>query len=176
MFRYRSLRQEVLGNDAVDVVDQSEPTSDLWRGRRISISATNEVGDNLTNDGVHEVHHHKRPRLVNRTRNTVLHASPHWATSQVAWTFGLMFHATRDCALIFHRQTPIAIRIHSFFVRGALDILILDETMRVSAMREGLLPFRYWNSQRRSNTFIELASGTIRRTGTEIGDVIDLPG
>ncbi|HIE51557.1 MAG TPA: DUF192 domain-containing protein [Armatimonadetes bacterium] len=58
--------------------------------------------------------------------------------------------------------------IHMFFVRFPIDVLFLDEELRVLEAVSELLPNRikaHW----RASSVLELPAGTIARTGTAVG-------
>jgi uncharacterized membrane protein (UPF0127 family) len=70
--------------------------------------------------------------------------------------------------LIFPTQA-----VHSFGMNYAIDLVFVDRNARVVGLRRALRPNRlsrlYWRAQ----FVIELPTGTIDRTRTEVGDVIE---
>lgn len=62
----------------------------------------------------------------------------------------------------------------SFFMRFPIDVLFLDQDRRVLHMLPNLVPWRTSRIVRGSKQVIELPAGMIERTGTQVGDVIDI--
>lgn len=64
--------------------------------------------------------------------------------------------------------------IHTFGVRIAIDVLILDSNNHVAVIRHSLPPnrFLFWNPI--YNRVIELPPGTIMKRGITVGDQIAL--
>jgi uncharacterized membrane protein (UPF0127 family) len=60
--------------------------------------------------------------------------------------------------------------VHMHWMRYALDVAFLDEEDRVVALYHGLKPWRFSKSHKDAVCAIELRTGTLERTGTEIGD------
>jgi uncharacterized membrane protein (UPF0127 family) len=62
--------------------------------------------------------------------------------------------------------------IHTFFMAYPIDVLFLDRHRRVIHLYKSLPPNRISRIVRRAYSVIELPSGTIEQTGTEIGDLL----
>jgi uncharacterized protein len=62
----------------------------------------------------------------------------------------------------------------SFFMRFPIDVLFLDETGRVIHLVERLRPWRASRIVRGSKRVVELPEGTIAKTGTRLGDQIEI--
>jgi uncharacterized membrane protein (UPF0127 family) len=62
--------------------------------------------------------------------------------------------------------------VHSFWMRFSIDVVFLDQHYRVVHLVESLKPFRISKHLSRARSVIELPVGTIRATGTQIGDEI----
>lgn len=62
--------------------------------------------------------------------------------------------------------------IHTFFLKFPIDIMIIDKNYKLVAYKKNLKPNRifFWNI--RFNLVIELPSGSIKKSKTEIGDII----
>jgi uncharacterized membrane protein (UPF0127 family) len=65
--------------------------------------------------------------------------------------------------------------IHMFSVRFPLDILFLDEELRIVGAAPELPPNRI-RGQRGACSVLELPAGTIARTGTQVGHVVSFTG
>ncbi len=66
--------------------------------------------------------------------------------------------------------------IHMFFMRYPLDVIFTDRAGRVLFMYRGIAPWRVGRIVKGAHTAIELACGTIERTGTQLGDVVTVSG
>lgn len=64
--------------------------------------------------------------------------------------------------------------IHMFFMRYAIDAIFVDEHRRVVKLVENLKPWRVVWWARGARDCIELPVGTIARTGTQVGDQLEL--
>src|SRR5436190_23684555 len=60
--------------------------------------------------------------------------------------------------------------VHTFGMLFRFDLLLIDKNYRVVGLRERLCPFWMTWPNFRAKTVLELAAGTIARSGTEIGD------
>lgn len=116
----------------------------------------------------------RRMAVSNRSRRRVLAAHAHHACSFRERFFGLM--GRRDLpegsGLLF---APCR-GVHTHFMRFPIDLVfvaIAPGGGRVLHVREAMRPFRAdWTS---SDLVIELPAGTVARTGTTVGDLLDLP-
>ncbi len=59
-----------------------------------------------------------------------------------------------------------------FFMRYPLDVIFLDKSGAVIFMYHGIKPWRVGRIVKGARTAIELPTGTIARTGTEVGDTL----
>jgi uncharacterized protein len=62
--------------------------------------------------------------------------------------------------------------IHTHFMRFAIDLIYLDETDRVCAIRSDMPPWRI--DLRSAAAVIEARAGTVRAAGVEVGDQLRL--
>lgn len=108
-------------------------------------------------------------KVINTTRGTVLHANVRTARTFTEKSEGLL-KSTADAALFFRTRWGI----HTFSMKFPIDCLVMDEEMKVVALRENLAPGRFFFWNPRYHNVLELPAGTIGRTGTEIGDAIEL--
>ena len=113
--------------------------------------------------------------IRNLTRGTTLHERPRWALTPWQQARGLLFRRPRDDAIIFLFLPARPVTLHMWFVFGPIDVLALDGTGRVVALKERFLPWAFWRTGAAVSTVLELPDGTIARTRTNVGDVIGLP-
>lgn len=62
--------------------------------------------------------------------------------------------------------------VHSFFMKFAIDVLYLDREKKVKKAVRSMVPWRFSGCLSAHST-LELAAGTIDRTGTQPGDLLD---
>lgn len=107
-------------------------------------------------------------RLVNLRRGRILASQIHPAD-----TFSKRFKG-----LCLRRKFPVGEAlwlspcrsIHTLGMRFPIDALFLDDRLRVVDVRESIEPGRLVRPVPRASSVVELPAGTVRHTGTEIGD------
>ncbi len=111
-------------------------------------------------------------RAVNRTRGSVLVKDGKTAASPWARLRGLLGHAPLKPGegMLLRGEKAI----HTFGMGFAIDVLFLDRTGLVVRIYNSMPPLRATRYVLRSADVLELPAGTIERTGTLVGDVIEL--
>ncbi len=109
--------------------------------------------------------------LVNATQKTVLTNQCRFANTFWKRLVGLLNRRSLRTGegLLLDR----CYGIHTIGMRFAIDVLFLDQDLRVLRTVEALPPFRSC-AVKRAVYVLELPVGTIRRTRTEAGDQIQL--
>ena len=64
--------------------------------------------------------------------------------------------------------------IHTHGMAFSIDVLFLDRERTVVGAEENLAPGRFAAIRWKAKTVLELPAGTVRRTGTRLGDRIDI--
>lgn len=59
--------------------------------------------------------------------------------------------------------------IHTFGMSFPIDVIFMDATLRVVAVREGITPWRATGFVREAASVLELPTGAIRRVGVAVG-------
>jgi uncharacterized protein len=113
--------------------------------------------------------------IRNLTRDVMLHPAAEVAANAWRHALGFMFRRPADRAIVFVFAAPREVVVHTYFVRGALDVLVLDFEHHVLAMEEKLAPWRVWSAGVRARIVVELPAGTLAASKTEIGDRLELP-
>ena len=111
-------------------------------------------------------------RAVNVTRDMVVAARVIWAGSGETRRRGLLDHdslGADEGMYIVPTQW-----IHMFGMKFPIDVAFLAEDGRVLHIHHGLKPYRLSRIVWRAEGALELAAGTLRSTGTAVGDVIEL--
>lgn len=66
--------------------------------------------------------------------------------------------------------------IHMFFMRFPIDVLYVDRSQRVVGLHHALAPWWLGRLYRHAHFVVELPAGTLRATGTEVGDQLTVSG
>jgi uncharacterized membrane protein (UPF0127 family) len=69
---------------------------------------------------------------------------------------------------------PGCASIHSFFMKFSIDVLFLDEDMRITKKIDSLRPWRVALAPPRTRHTLELPRGVLRNFGLNVGDTITL--
>ena len=64
--------------------------------------------------------------------------------------------------------------IHTFFMRMPIDVVYLDKSNRVLRADATMKPWRFGPIVWKAKTVVELPAGTIERTGTKAGDLLQV--
>ena len=113
-------------------------------------------------------------KVINKTSRKTIAGSAKMCLSQMAKARGLMFsRPLKDRALIFVFRKQKRVALHMLFVFFPIDIMFLDEKQRVIELRESVKPFTtFIKSRKKVGWVVELPNGTIKRSKTKIGDLI----
>ena len=104
--------------------------------------------------------------ILNKTKNTVI---------------ADIFSAKRGFGKIrglVNKEKPEAIilttrfGIHTFLVKFPIDILILDKNKKVISLRKNLKPNRIFLWNPLYNIVVELPSGALEKSKTQVGDIL----
>ena len=85
-----------------------------------------------------------------------------------------MFRKPRSEGVIFLFMPARKDVLQMWFVFGSIDVLVLDESGKVLALRT-LKPWRMWAPKLLASYILEVPEGTIASSRTEVGDIIALP-
>ncbi len=108
----------------------------------------------------------------NTERNSVLGEAIEVASSSVQKVKGLL---GRDCladgqGLLFKHCASL----HTFFMQFPIDIIFADKKGKVLKVAPDVRPFKLVAAPLRSFYAIELPTGAIERSGTRVGDHLEL--
>jgi uncharacterized membrane protein (UPF0127 family) len=107
----------------------------------------------------------------NATRDTTLATRVEWAGTSESRRLGLL---GRD---LLHPGEGIYLVpcqwIHMFGMKFAIDVAFRGRSGVVLAVHEGLRPWRLSRLVLRAEGVLELPAGTLRRSGTAVGDVLE---
>ena len=66
--------------------------------------------------------------------------------------------------------------IHTQFMGFPIDVLYVDKGLRVVAMDQAMVPWRFGRIHRGARFVVELPAGTLAATGTQPGDQLQVEG
>ena len=111
--------------------------------------------------------------IKNTTKNTLIEDNAKFCDDNLSKFIGLMFSKKRKRALIFKFKKEKIISLHMLFVFYTIDVIFLDKSKIVVDKKENFRPFAFYKSKKKGMYAVELPSGIIKRTKTEIGDKIN---
>lgn len=108
-----------------------------------------------------------RTFIINRT-GAPLAANVVRADRWLSRVMGLMFRARLEPGEAL--WIPRCSLVHTCFMRFRIDLVFLDESLRVTRIAESVGPFRARAGGRDARSVLELAAGTVSRLGLRAGD------
>ena len=122
-------------------------------------------------------------KITNTTRNAqkpkafgaqgkVIAANAELCTSLFSKAKGLMFSKKSEKALVFDFGKEKRIDLHMLFVFYPIDVIFLNNKLKVVELKENFMPFTFYLSRKKARYVIETNSGKIRETGTKLGNKI----
>lgn len=103
-------------------------------------------------------------------KNDALISEPRVAKSQWDKARGLMFAKPHD--VLFHFPAEERLKFHMVFVFYPIDIVFLDDALRVVDLKPRFMPFTVYYSKARSSTVLESYDGFIDEHGISLGDML----
>ena len=111
-------------------------------------------------------------RVTNTTRSTLVGDSIELANTSLTRMFGLLGRRGLDAGSgLWIRPSS---GVHTFFMAFAIDVVGLDKELRVVRLWPNLIPYRLTSVSTKIRSVIELPSGTIQQTQTQLGDQIEI--
>ena len=107
--------------------------------------------------------------LYNSTRKTILSRDLKKAVGFLDSALGLL-NSSNPRSMLFESR----LGIHTFFMKEAIDVIVMDKHFVVQQLRSSLKPFRiyFWNPV--YSYVIELPGGTISKSKTLKSDTLKL--
>ncbi len=109
--------------------------------------------------------------ITNKTRKTIIAETHYNFKSPVSRAIGLMF-AMNPKNLVFIFKKERIVPLHMFFVIFPIDVLFIDKNKKVVEIKENFRPFRSYIPKAKAKYVIELPKGAVKKSKTEIGDII----
>lgn len=112
--------------------------------------------------------------IKNKTKKKIICNNSTIVSSTLSKAVGLMFSKKKeDFGLVFVFSRPVRADLHMFFVFYPIDVLFLDENMKVAEIKGNFRPFTFYSPKTKSKFVIELPEGSIKKSGTELSDQIE---
>lgn len=111
-------------------------------------------------------------KVVNQTRRTTVGESIELAGTSFTRMWGLLGRSGLSAGGGLW-ITPSS-GVHTLGMKFAIDVVGLDKQMRVVKLWHNLVPFRMTSISFKTRSVIELAAGSIREVGIEVGDVLTI--
>ncbi len=111
--------------------------------------------------------------IINKTKDSVLAESFEECRTFWQQTWGMMFRK-QVVPLVFVFQREQLVKLHSWFCPDNMDLVFLDENWEVVELQPEWETRSSYASQRQCLFLLELPRGTIWRTNTQVGDVVQL--
>lgn len=111
--------------------------------------------------------------IINRTRDVVLAESFEECATFWQQLRGMMFR--KDIVpLVFRFPKEQTVDLHSFFCPGPMDLLFLDETWEVVEIHSEWQPRSKYKNRYPAMFLLELPPGTVWKSNTQVGDVVQI--
>lgn len=107
----------------------------------------------------------------NSTRNAVLSSRTRVANTMASRMVGLLSSKGLDDGEGLWIEPCNS--IHTWFMRFTIDAVFLDKEGRVVKLAARMKPWRLTRIARKARGVLELPAGTIERTGTQVGDLVE---
>ena len=107
----------------------------------------------------------------NQTRNQVLSERTRIANTMISRMVGLL--STKSLTDGEGLWIEPCNSIHTWFMRFTIDAVFLDKQGSVVKLKARMKPWKMTLISRKARGVLELPAGTIERTGTQMGDVIE---
>ena len=111
-------------------------------------------------------------RVTNLTRGSSVGETVELADTSMTRMFGLLGRSGLDAGGgLWIRPSS---GVHTFFMRFRIDVIGLDRELKVIKLWRCLAPFRVTSVSVKMHSVIELPCGTIKRTETQLGDMLEV--
>ncbi len=110
--------------------------------------------------------------IVNLTRNTWMATKVRKAETFLTRLIGLLLRRSLGPEEALWMVPSKG--IHTLGMRFPIDVVFLDQKNRVIALRSGMPPCRTTAVYLKARSALELPNGTIKKSHTEIGDLLEI--
>ncbi|MBI2573546.1 DUF192 domain-containing protein [Candidatus Woesearchaeota archaeon] len=92
--------------------------------------------------------------IENLTQKSIISKHERYATGFFSWMRGLMFRSQQNLVMEFPVSRGIS--LHMWFVFFPIDVLIVDEEMKIVEVKRNFQPWQMWQSSVKGKYVIEL--------------------
>ena len=93
--------------------------------------------------------------ILNHTKNKVISPKEKVCKSILSQMIGLMFHRKQNLLMVFPQERKV--QLHNFFVFYPIDVLLVDEKMKVVEIKRNFRPFTFFTPKNKCKYLIELS-------------------
>jgi len=120
--------------------------------------------------------------IRNKTKNVTLATEIEFANSMFSKARGLMFRSAlpNGKSMLFTFGSEDHVGIWMLFMRFPIDLVYLDSRKRIISIYENIKPinlnpntWKVYYPNTPAKYVLELSQGTVKKTGTELGDILD---
>jgi uncharacterized protein len=112
--------------------------------------------------------------IINETKKTIICKEEKILSNIFQKAKGLMFTTKIKNPLVFVFNEEKKISFHMFFVFYNIDLIFIDSKYKVVEIKESFKPFTFYKGKNKAKYILELKEGTIKKTKTNIGDIINI--
>ncbi|MDP4012009.1 MAG: DUF192 domain-containing protein [Candidatus Nanoarchaeia archaeon] len=109
--------------------------------------------------------------IINKTRDIRIADSYIKCDSFFSKLIGMMFKSKAE-PLIFFNKHENKLNLHSFFC-PEMDLIFLNWNYKIIEIKENWKPWGFYQSKNKVKYLLELPAGTISKSKTEVGDIIE---
>lgn len=115
-------------------------------------------------------------RLIHKKSDDILAENVEVADSFWKRFRGLMLRKNfeKGDALLFKFPEERKFGIHTFFLFFYIDLIYLDEDLKVLEIKKDLPPFRFYNPEKKAHKLVELRGGTLENKNIEEGEKLKI--
>ncbi len=111
--------------------------------------------------------------IKNSTKNTIIASKTKLCKSLWAMASGLMFTSPiKDKGLVFFMPKFESVSFHMCFVFYSIDVIFLDDKMKVVELKENFKPFTFYKTKKSVKYAVEVSKGTIKKSKTKLRDLV----
>ncbi len=107
--------------------------------------------------------------IKNKTKNTIISKDFKLLKGFLSKSKGLINSDSAKTVVFYTR-----LGIHTFGVKYPIDVIIVDKKFEVVSIRENLQPNRMYLWNPKYNLVVELENGAVKRSQTEINDLLEI--
>lgn len=104
--------------------------------------------------------------IVNKTKNIIISEQEIICNTLFSQARGLLFRKKQNVLMSFPREQTV--HLHMFFVFYPIDVVVLDNAMKIVEIKRNFKPFTFWSSSKNGAYVLELAFPSLYNEGDEM--------